>query len=95
MGLLSHHNNRHGKAFSVYLGEDNPLSSAQKVLSNPQGSRQCLSGIFLRYMKPFRKGILLFAKVYGACPSYGRWAGTPPWEGFLVEFAWGSINAVR
>ncbi|GKD45099.1 hypothetical protein Tco_1269744 [Tanacetum coccineum] len=45
LGLLSHHKNRYGKAFSVRLGEDNPLSIAQKVLPNPQGSRQHLSGL--------------------------------------------------
>ncbi|GJX12662.1 hypothetical protein Tco_0204420 [Tanacetum coccineum] len=45
LGLLSHYKNRYGKAFSVRLGEGNPLSNAQKVLPNPQGSRQHLSGL--------------------------------------------------
>nr|GEW51558.1 putative nucleotidyltransferase, ribonuclease H [Tanacetum cinerariifolium] len=56
------------------FGEGNPLSSAQKVLPNPQGLRQRLSG----YVKPLWEGILLFAKVCGMCPSCKRWAGIPP-----------------
>ncbi|GKC98199.1 hypothetical protein Tco_1168474 [Tanacetum coccineum] len=61
-------------------------------LTVPPYSGRVFKGIFLRYMKPFRKGILLFAKVYGACPSYGRWAGTPPWEGFLVAKSGGRFT---
>ncbi|GJU34614.1 hypothetical protein Tco_1182968 [Tanacetum coccineum] len=78
LGLLSDHKNRYGKAFSVRLGENNPLSSAQKVLPNPQGLRQRLSGIFAGYVKPLWEGILLSAKVCGAFPSYRRWEGIPP-----------------
>nr|GEV77556.1 zinc finger, CCHC-type [Tanacetum cinerariifolium] len=91
-GLLSRHKNRYGKEFSVRLGEDNPLSSAQKVLPNPQGSRQRLLGIFAGYVKLFWEGILLFVKVCGACPSCGRWARIPPTGRFPGRFCVGKLK---
>ncbi|GKE52240.1 hypothetical protein Tco_1487396, partial [Tanacetum coccineum] len=48
--------------------------------------------IFPGYVKPFWEGILLFVKVYGACPSCGRWAGIPPMRRFPSGFCVGKLK---
>ncbi|GJV82165.1 hypothetical protein Tco_1518035 [Tanacetum coccineum] len=83
---LSHHRNQYGKAFSVNLGESNPLSSGRRVLLSLKGLGK----------GPLSLGSMLpFVKVDGTCPPCGRLVKLPPIGGFPSEFAEGSPWAVH